>query len=146
MIEIETFLKTADGEFVKVESCHTPPPDLDYIEGAIRISVDGIDIIGLRECDYVDQLWCYVAEMAAKLNLPGRVETYFPDQPIKLSFEVKGARVLVSAHIGKETRRANVSLIELRDQVKAAGIAFFGKMSEIAPANSYAEAQRDLSV
>lgn len=46
MVEIETFLRGADGGFVQVESCHTSPPDLDYIEGAIRLSVDGLEIIG----------------------------------------------------------------------------------------------------
>jgi hypothetical protein len=146
VVEIETFLKVADDGFVQVEACRTPPPDLDYIEGAIRLSVDGLEIIGTEEWDYVDQLWCYIAEMVTKMQSSGYAETYFPDQPIKLSFRATGSRVLVAARIGKATRTGNASSADFLKAVKAAGMIFFRKMSELAPANSYAEAQRELSV
>lgn len=146
MVEIETFLKAADGGFVQVEACRTPPPDLDYIEGAIRLSVDGREIIGTEEWDYVDQLWCYIAEMVTKIQSSGYAETYFPDQPIKLSFRTAGSRVLVTAKIGEEIRTGNASFMDFLEAVKAAGMTFFRKISELAPANSYAEAQRELSV
>ncbi|MGW2787716.1 hypothetical protein ACWC3X_42125 [Streptomyces populi] len=146
MVEIETFLKVAGDGFVQVEACRTPPPDLDYIEGAIRLSVEGLEIIGTEEWDYVDQLWCYVAEMVTKMQSSGYAETYFPDQPIKLSFRVAGSRVLVTAKIGKEIKTGNASSTDFLKAIKAAGTIFFRKMSELAPANSYAEAQRELSV
>ncbi|MFG2594574.1 hypothetical protein [Streptomyces sp. NPDC048462] len=146
MVEIETFLKGADGGFVRVETCRTPPPDLDYIEGAIRLSVDGLEIIGTEEWDYVDQLWCYIAEMVAKMQSSSYAETYFPDQPIKLSFRAAGSRVLVTAKIGEETKTVNASSADFLEAVKAAGMIFFRKMSELVPANSYAEAQQELSV
>ncbi|WP_432034013.1 hypothetical protein [Streptomyces antibioticus] len=146
MVEIETFLKGADGGFVQVEACRTPPPDLDYIEGAIRLSVDGLEIIGTEEWDYVDQLWCYIAEMVTKMQSSGYAETYFPDQPIKLSFRVVASRVLVTAKIGEETKTVNASSADFLEAVKAAGMIFFRKMSELVPANSYAEAQQELSV
>ncbi|MGW2869927.1 hypothetical protein [Kitasatospora sp. NPDC001225] len=145
MIEIETFLRGADGEFVAVETCRNPPPDPYYIEGAIRLSIEGKEIIGVRHHDYVDQLWCYIAEMSAKLASSSYAETYFPDQPIKLSFQAEGRRVLVTAKIGADVRKANASLAEFREAIKAAGLSFFTKMSELAPANSYVEAQGFLS-
>ncbi|MEU8227945.1 hypothetical protein [Kribbella sp. NPDC048915] len=146
MVEIETFLKGADGGFVQVEACRIPPPDLDYIEGAIRLSVDGLEIIGTEEWDYVDQLWCYIAEMITKMQSSGYAETYFPDQPIKLSFRVVGSRVLVTVKIGEETKTANASSADFLEAVKTAGMIFFRKMSELVPTNSYAEAQQELSV
>ncbi|MEV6591630.1 hypothetical protein [Streptomyces acidicola] len=146
MVEIETFLKGADGGFMQLQACRTPPPDLDYIEGAIRFSVDGLEVIGLEEWDYVDQLWCYIAEMVAKLRSSGYAETYFPDQPIKLDFQAAGPRVLVTATIGKEVRKASASSTDLLDTLKAAGMIFFEKMSELAPGNSYIEARQELSV
>ncbi|MEU7432500.1 hypothetical protein AB0B07_16935 [Streptomyces sioyaensis] len=146
MVEIETFLKGADGGFMQVEACRTPPPDLDYIEGAIRLSVDGLEIIGTEEWDYIDQLWCYIAEMVTKIQSSGYAETHFPDQPIKLSFRAAGPRVLVTAKIGEETKTANASSADFLGAVKAAGMIFFRKMSELVPANSYAEAQQELSV
>ncbi|WP_331752110.1 hypothetical protein [Streptomyces sp. NBC_00829] len=146
MVEIETFMKGVDGSFVQVEACHTPPPDLDYIEGAIRLSVDGLEIIGIEEWDYVDQLWCYIAEMVARLRSSGYAETYFPDQPIKLVFQAAGSRVLMTAKIGKEVKKANASSTDLLDALKMAGLSFFEKMSELAPDNSYVEARQELSV
>jgi hypothetical protein len=145
VVEIETFLKGADGEFVQVEACRAPPPDLDYIEGAIRLSVDGLEIIGIEEWDYVDQLWCYIAKMVTKMQSSGYAETYFPDQPIKLSFRAVGSRVSVTAKIGEETKTANASSADFLEAVKAAGMIFFRRMSELVPANSYAEAQQELS-
>ncbi|MER5452652.1 hypothetical protein ABT065_44730 [Streptomyces sp. NPDC002764] len=145
MVEIETFLKGTDGGFVQVEACNVPPPDLDYIEGAIRLTIDGLEIIGIEEWDYVDQLWCYVAEMVTKLKSSGYADTYFPDQPIKLSFQAAGSRVLVSAKIGEEVKRASTSLVDFVETVKAAGAVFFREMSRLAPANSYVEAQCELS-
>ncbi|MER5931016.1 hypothetical protein [Streptomyces sp. NPDC002054] len=146
MVEIETFLRGAGGGFVQVEACRTPPPDLDYIEGAIRLSVDGLEIIGTEEWDYVDQLWCYIAEMVTKMRSSGYAETYFPDQPIMLSFRAVGSRVLVTAKIGEEVKRASAPSEDLLEAVKGAGMIFFRKMSELAPANSYSEAQQELSV
>ncbi|QIY98057.1 hypothetical protein HEP87_33920 [Streptomyces sp. S1D4-11] len=146
MVEIETFLKGADGGFVQVEACRTPPPDLDYIEGAIRLSVDGLEIIGTEEWDYVDQLWCYIAEMVTEMQSSGYAETYFPDQPIKLSFRATGSRVLVTAKLGEEIKTGNASSVDFLEAIKSAGMIFFREMSGLAPANSYAEAQRELSV
>ncbi|MFE2228283.1 hypothetical protein [Streptomyces kronopolitis] len=146
MVEIETYLKVANGGFVKVVTCRTPPPDLDYIEGAIRLSVDGLEIIGTEEWDYIDQPWCHIAEMVTKMQSSGYAETYFPDQPIKLSFRSTGSRVLVTVKSGEKFKTANASSVDFLAAVKAAGVIFFKKMSELAPANSYAAAQRELSV
>ncbi|RAS68012.1 hypothetical protein C8D87_10272 [Lentzea atacamensis] len=147
MVEFETFLRCAGGEFRKVEDCNTPPLDPDYIEGAIRLLVDGIEIIGFGEWDYVDQLWCYISEMMRQLRGSSHyAETYFPDQPVKLAFEVKGKRVLVTAKIGEEVRKASASSVDFFDSLKVAGLIFFGRISELVPANSYAEEQQELSI
>ncbi|MEU9358290.1 hypothetical protein AB0D35_09290 [Streptomyces sp. NPDC048301] len=145
MIEIETFLRDESGEFVRVESCRNPPPDSDYIEGAIRLSVGGVEVIGTEEWDYVDQLWCYLADMVPKVRSVGNAETFFPDQPIRLSLQATGSRILVTAKIGEEVRRASGASAELLEALKAAGTVFFAKMSELVPQNSYAEAQRELA-
>ncbi|GAA3022739.1 hypothetical protein [Streptomyces glomeratus] len=145
MVKVETFLKDSNGEFQPVETCRTQPRDLDYIEGAIQLSIDGLPIIGLEEWDYVDQLWCYVADMVTQFGTTGFAETYFPDQPIKLSFQSSGSRVLVTAETGNEVRRASAPSAEFLESVRTAGTRFFEKMSELAPANSYAEAIQQLA-
>jgi hypothetical protein len=53
---------------------------------------------------------------------------------------------LVTAKIGEETKTVNASSVDFLEAVKAAGMIFFRKMSEFVPANSYAEAQQELSV
>lgn len=146
MIEIETFLKDTEGKFTSIDACQTPPPDPDYIEGAIRLSIDGLEIIGLEEWDYVDQLWCYIAEMSTKLRSSGYADTYFPDQPIKLAFQASGHRTLVTATVGKKSRAASVPSTVLLDAIKSAGVNFFDNMSRLTPTNSYAEALRELSL
>ncbi|SED98143.1 hypothetical protein SAMN05428945_6780 [Streptomyces sp. 2224.1] len=84
--------------------------------------------------------------MATKVQSSGYTETHFPDQPVKLFFQATRSRVLVTAKIGEEVKRANASSADLLEAVKAAGMTFFRKMSELAPANSYSEAQQELSV
>lgn len=148
MIEIRTLLRYEEGSFVYLEDCTIPPQDPDYVEGAIEFYVDGAEIIGVREWDYVDQLWSYIADMVKDLIESGMASTYFPDQPIELSFKRNGSRVLVSCALKGETRRAEVELDELMEVIRKAGIAFFEKMSTLFPENSssYGMASRDLLI
>lgn len=145
MIEIDTFLRGPDGGFVPTASCTAAPPDPDYVEGAILLTVDGREIIGLEEWDYVDQIWAYIAEMVTQLNSSGHAETHFPDQPIKLSFQVTRNRVLVTVETGADTKRASTPTEEFVRALKKAGLVFFEKMNELVPGSSYDEAIRELS-
>ncbi|MFE5538153.1 hypothetical protein [Streptomyces sp. NPDC056492] len=146
MIEIETYLRGSDGEFVQVDACITPPADVDYVEGAVRIAIDGVEIIGIGEWDYVDQLWAYVASMIPQLSAAGHASTYFPDQPIELSFRRQGSQVLVSVKSGNVVRKVSVSTSDFVASLRGAGVAFFDRMSELLPENmqSYSESRREL--
>ncbi|MEY9212460.1 hypothetical protein NI17_005525 [Thermobifida halotolerans] len=146
MIEIETYLRASDGKFVQVDACAARPADADYVEGAVRIAIHGVEIIGVSEWDYVDQLWAYVASMIPQLSTAGYASTYFPDQPIELSFRRQGSQVLVSAKSSNGVKRASVSMSEFVASLRDAGAAFFGKMSELLPENedSYSESRREL--
>ncbi|MEU6310859.1 hypothetical protein [Streptomyces sp. NPDC047014] len=146
MIEIETYLRDSGGKFVQVGACTARPADADYVEGAVRIAIHGVEIIGISEWDYVDQLWAYVASMVPQLSAAGYASTYFPDQPIELSFRQQGSQVLVSAKSGNDAKRASVSTSDFVAALRGAGAAFFGKMSELLPENadSYSESRREL--
>ncbi|MGD9483659.1 hypothetical protein WDH52_10415 [Streptomyces sp. TRM70308] len=52
----------------------------------------------------------------------------------------------MTAKIGEGMKTVNASSTEFLEAVKAAGLIFFRKMSELVPDNSYAEAQQELSV
>ncbi|MDT3728938.1 hypothetical protein ROS62_30385 [Streptomyces sp. DSM 41972] len=146
MIEIETYLRDSGGEFVQVDACAARPADADYVEGAVRIAIHGVEIIGISEWDYVDQLWAYMASMVPQLSTAGYASTYFPDQPIELSFRRQGSQVLVSAKSSNGTKKASVSTSDFVAALRGAGKVFFGKMSELLPENadSYSESRREL--
>ncbi|MFI7408880.1 hypothetical protein ACIBU0_09465 [Streptomyces sp. NPDC049627] len=146
MIEIETYLRDSDGKFVQVDACAARPADADYVEGAMRIAIHGVEVIGIKEWDYVDQLWAYVASMIPQLSATGYASTYFPDQPIELSFQRQGSQVLVSVKSGNDVKKAGVSMPDFLVSLKGAGAAFFDKMSELLPENadSYRESRREL--
>ncbi|MBP2337370.1 hypothetical protein JOF41_003548 [Saccharothrix coeruleofusca] len=146
MIEIETYLRDSGGKFVQVDSCVTRPIDADYVEGAARIVIHGVEIIGIGEWDYVDQLWAYMASMVPQLSTAGCTSTYFPDQPIELSFRRQGSQVLVSAKSDASVKKASVSASDFVAALREAGVVFFEKMSKLLPENadSYSKSRREL--
>jgi hypothetical protein len=146
MIEITTYLRGADGSFVQAESCDEPPADPDYIEGAVQIGIDGNEILGKREWDYVDQLWAYLATMTKELRETGKTARYLPDQPIEISFERQGNRVLVTSRAGSERRSGSVDEAEFLREIRRAGDAFFAHMTTLDPAEtaSYTASRSEL--
>ena len=148
MIEVVSYLRTPDGQFVQVDDAVEAPVDPQYIEGAIEMSIDGIPILDKVMWDYVDQLWAYIADMVLALTQRGESSTYFPDQPIKLAFQKQGkSRVLVTLRINDETRTASIDSAELIKALREHGSAFFHKLSQLLPGNSvgYADALRRLT-
>jgi hypothetical protein len=132
---------------MSVNECDMPPPDPHYIEGAIELIINGTEIIGKAHGDYVDQLWSYIAAMTEKLSREDEVSTYFPDQPILLTFSRVGNRLLVSSRVSSGVRRASADESELLQALRTAGRRFFDKMSELVPSNldSYQVALASLS-
>lgn len=72
--------------------------DFDYIEGAITIFCDGVNILDFRYWDLVDQLWSYLIEgLNEILNGNKNVKFYFPDQPIEFKMqEISGELLLLT--------------------------------------------------
>lgn len=147
MFLINSFLRTPSGEFVQVEACKDRPADPDYVEGAIEIIVGGVEIVGKREWDYVDQLWSYIADMVETLRSHGTANTYYPDQPIRIEFAREGSRVVIASQDGDRVRRRSVDHVEFDRVVGAAGRVFFERMTELLPdkAKAYASAQSKLT-
>ncbi|MFJ5234793.1 hypothetical protein ACIQBJ_33520 [Kitasatospora sp. NPDC088391] len=146
MIEIETFLRNKDGSFAQVGDHRARLFDPDYVEGAIRICIDGVEIVGLDEWDYVDQLWAYIADMVPLLKASGSASISFPDQPIDLSFRRQGSLVIVSSEFGGSTKKVGITEGDFLSALKAAGVEFFDRMAEMIPENSpsYSVARKEL--
>src|SRR5687767_8190020 len=105
MVTVTTYLRAPDGTFQRVEATTATPADPDYIEGAVELTIDGTTIIGTAEWDYVDQLWAYLADMLHELTTGDAASTYFPDQPIRLTFERTAGRILVTSEAGGVVRQ-----------------------------------------
>jgi hypothetical protein len=133
MLTINSYLRTTDGSFRRVAECTDPPADVDYVEGAVEITVDGVEIIGCREWDYVNQLRSYLSVAAEELGATGAAHTYFPDQPIKLELQRQGNRVLISSTVGDQVRRASVERTEFAAVLKATGLRFFDEITSLVP-------------
>lgn len=136
-IEVQTYLRTPAGQFVLAREAEDAPGDEQYVEGFIRLTIDGTDIISQSMWDYVDQLWAYITDMITELDREGEASTYFPDQPIKLTFQKRGAEnVLVSLQAGDELRSAVVERDRLVGELRREGLEFFRVMSRLAPKNA----------
>lgn len=144
MISLRSYLRLPDGSFTPVEECTQAPPDPDYVEGVIELSIDWKPIVTLDQWDYVDQLWAYLASMLEEVRASGRASTYFPDQPLVLRFErVGGGRLLVACG----ERKAATPEAEFVAAVRREGLRFFTEMDRLLPgsAGAYAEAVKSLT-
>lgn len=134
MIEIESYLRDGDGRFTRIEEVHDAPANPRHVEGALVLRIDGVAIPDTAEWDDVDQLWAYISTMVGELSEQNEVSTYFPGQPIKLTFRRQGnGRMLVSVDQGKEARSASASERELVAALQSSGAQFFARMSELSP-------------
>jgi len=138
MISIVSYLRTADGDFVPVPEATVAPPNDLHIEGAIELTVNGVDVMDTSLWDDVDQLWAYIASMVDDLAKSDSVSTYFPDQPIKFAIErMHGRKVSVSTDTGEaKKRRTVVDEDSLVSALRAAGLEFFDAMSRLVPRNA----------
>lgn len=137
MIEVISYLREAEGRFSPIDTATSRPTDPRYIEGAIELTVNGVRILDTYVWDYVDQLWAYISNMVLALRERGEASTYFPDQPIRLSFRRQGLdQVLVTLELDASDRRvASINEAELVEALRVCGSEFFRRMSELVPEN-----------
>ena len=133
MIEISTYLRDAAGTLVNVEEASFSPPNPKYIEGAIHLRINDIDILDQSMWDLVDQLWCYIADMIDGLEKTGYAQTYFPDQPIVLSFKRLGRRAVLVRSVGRTVRGSTIDEDCLISSLKKAALDFYARISLLAP-------------
>jgi hypothetical protein len=135
MIEVRSLLRQPDGSFEPYQESDVPPPDPYYVEGAIELVVDGIEVIGQAEWDLVDQLWAYIADMLKQLREKNEVRTGFPDAARDLVIRrTSPGRVLVACE-SSNPRQAPAVEADLVRALAEAGIAFFEKVSKLLPEN-----------
>lgn len=138
VVEARTFLRMSDGSFELLSECANSPLAPCYVEGAIELVVENVEILGLSEWDLVDQLWAYIVEMLHRFRVEDRVGISFPDSPIKLTLQrTSPGRVLVSRE-SDETRRIVAIESELIETLTEEAARVLEKMSEMLPGNAAA--------
>jgi hypothetical protein len=135
-VSIASYLGNPTKGFTLVTEA-AAPRDPDYIDGAIDLSVHGVPILDRELWDYVDQLWAYICNMVEELRTQDEAYTYFPDQPIKLTFKrIGGGQILVSLNWPTEGRQAAVEEDLFLEQLKESGREFFEQMKDLVPSNA----------
>jgi hypothetical protein len=137
VIETSTFLRNRDGSFQPFFEAVLPPPDPRYVEGAVELTVEGVELFGLPEWDLVDQLWAYLCNLLAEFQTKDSVRTGFPDSAIDLSLRrLPAGRVLVTCEMLAETRRVAVAEEEFVRVLSADARSVLARMSRLLPENS----------
>ncbi|GAA2017622.1 hypothetical protein GCM10009799_52010 [Nocardiopsis rhodophaea] len=134
-IEVNSYLREQDGTLVPVADWCKGIDDSYYIEGAIEIFVDGRTFMDIALWDYVDQLWAYILNILVDLRTEKIARTYFPDQPIELSFRRVGhGRLLATLEVNKsDIRTVNADEAEFTEALLSGASHFFNRMHEILP-------------
>lgn len=154
MFKVKSFFKK-NNDFIPASEFNEVISDPDYIEGAIEISQWSKKILTTENCDYVDQLWCYLVEGIEKVSKGLEFDTYLPDQPILISFKpnLVSKKVLITVKKDSENSISveydeflNVMIEEAKD--------FFWHMKRLlsnyqttyAQYAQYAQVEKDLKV
>ncbi|MDC9591772.1 hypothetical protein PSI23_21455 [Xenorhabdus sp. XENO-10] len=129
-INISTYIKVGD-EFIDIFQYEGDIKDIDYIDGALELTINGKPLITKLMWDYIDQIWSYFSKGLSLVYENQEFKCYFPDQPIDVKFiPLKGHKrvcVSISSHILPEVKTSiekNEFLIEMRDHA----IKFFERL------------------
>lgn len=114
MISVRSFVKVKK-KFVPLDRFEGPPPDNNYIEGAISLEIDGVELFGLDLWDDLNHLWCYLVDGLVDVMAGKDVKTGFPDQPIDVIMRPIGSRVVIEVY-GKRATAEREDLIREMSQ------------------------------
>lgn len=103
MISVKTYIKK-NNEFVELHEYKDSIDDLNYIEGALELTINGVALIDKNMWDYIDQLWFYISDGIGCLLDNQSFETYFPDQPIKMKMTPFRNNVIFSVTCNSEEK------------------------------------------
>jgi hypothetical protein len=110
-----------------------------YLEGAVCIEINSIEVLSRNVIDLVDQLWMYLVEGIANLKCDKNFETGYPDQDISISFQrLKNDNVEVSCKIAKDNvKTATVMKDDFCELILRDAQMFFTQMNTLTESNEY---------
>ncbi|MGC6768017.1 hypothetical protein [Enterococcus sp. LJL51] len=105
------------------------------LEGAIILKYFDEELLSFEEWDLLDQLWCYLIDMVEGYLKEGQAETYFPDQPIRISFKKLPGKQLLFTKEGKEKSKWVLPEQLFLSVLLTAGFTFFEEIMAVFPVN-----------
>lgn len=141
MVSIGTYLLSDDGSYVDVDEATTvrggPAEGRNYVQGCLVIAVDGVELVGGEQPTDVDHLWAYLVPGIEALAERRSFEVWFPDAPVRLSFEVQERhphRDLVRIQVGRHSPTSCVApRRELIAELVRAGLEFHEHLGRLVP-------------
>lgn len=114
MIKISSYLKI-NNSFINIQDYHGKIDDEFYIDGAIELLINNIELTNKSMWDYIDQLWCYFIDGLNSLSKNECFKTNFPDQSIVINLEIIKNNILITigenkAFINKDVFIANMAI------------------------------------
>lgn len=131
-LKITSFFRQ-DGKFIPIDEFSGQISDKNYIEGAISVTLDGTELLDISLWDYIDQLWAYLVDGICAVAAGESYSCYFPDQPIRIEFEIIGGdqvKIFVGAGGG---RTGVVRREEFVSIFGKAAMRFFLRMTTLVP-------------
>ncbi len=108
MMNVDSFIKVGDS-FVNVNEFKGRVKKSDYIDGAMSLTINYVEVINISMWDYIDQLWIYTLNALIDFDTGDDVEFYFPDQPIKVTMKhVKNNVLFKVGEVGVIVEKRNL--------------------------------------
>ncbi|HDJ1442397.1 TPA: hypothetical protein PPN70_004868 [Serratia rubidaea] len=129
MIEVKSYIKSKE-DYINILEFSGEIKDCNYIEGALELTINNVNLINLEMWDYIDQLWAYLSEGLDAISKNNEFNTYFPDQPIEVKLKPIKDNVLISVKCNSK-----VTTLTNKDEFVSAmskhALDFFERLSTI---------------
>ncbi|MGH9181876.1 MAG: hypothetical protein ACRDY5_09195 [Acidimicrobiales bacterium] len=134
MIQWESYLKVED-EFIEIAACSGPLDEPDYLDGFLRLTVDGVAVLDEEHWDLVDFLWDFLVEAMEEMQDADSFVVQFADQPTHIRLQrLVGGRLRIELVVpGRYVRRAECAFDEFVATAIPAATSFFGHLVRLDP-------------
>lgn len=146
-VEITTYVRL-DGRFIPITDVDSHDGSCDYLPGAIRFAVDGVELLGVDLWDDVNWLWPLVIQMLDDYKRTGAGKRFFPDQPIAMTAAEAAWPGYTQVAVFTSDKLINRTVVaprqELFDTVALAGLEFFQHLRRLCGAGSVQEQDKEV--
>ena len=134
-LHVETCAKQGD-RFVPLNALdRLKLKDPNYVDGSIRVSLNGISLITDKEWTDVVHWWARMNTVLRDLSADKRrvVETYFPDSALRMRFEPVGGKLIWRIE-GPEPRKVVLDRSQMMQVLARESRATFERLKVLNPA------------